>query len=195
MWNRQDMSQQDRDKWDQRYVEDSYQKGNPVTLLENWINKIPAGKALDIACGAGRNAIFMAQAGFEVDAIDISREGLNKARKNAGDDLLKIRWIEHDFDQAYDFDTDYDLIIVLWYVNLNLITQLCDCLAPGGYLLCEEHLLSDVSVIGPTSSQFRVAPGQLREAVSSLTILMYDESVETNDSGEQVASARVVARN
>lgn len=189
------MSQQDRDKWNQRYAEDSYQKGNPVTLLENWIHKIPVGKALDIACGAGRNAIFMARAGFDVDAIDISREGLNKAGRTAHEQALEIRWIEHDFDQAYDFETNYNLIIVLWYVNLELIRQLCGCLAPGGYLLCEEHLLSDEPVIGPGSARFRVAPGQVRDTVSALDILMYEESIQTNDAGELVASARVVARN
>lgn len=189
------MSQQDREKWNQRYAEDSYQKGNPVTLLENWINKIPVGKALDIACGAGRNAIFMAQAGFDVDAMDISSEGLAKARDKAENESLKIHWIEHDFDQAYNFETDYDLIVVLWYVNLRLIRQLCDCLAPGGYLLCEEHLQTEEEVIGPSNARFRVAPGELRNTVSKLDILMYEESIATNESGERVASARVVARN
>lgn len=188
------MSRLDRDKWNQRYAEDSHRKGNPVTLLENWIAEIPLGKALDVACGAGRNAIFMAQAGFDVDAIDISREGLNSAKKNAESQGIDINWVEHDFDQACEFETGYSLIVVLWYVNLPLICRLCDCLAPGGYLLCEEHLITDQWVAGPGNSNFRVAPGQLREAVSALNVLMYEESIETNEEGEQVASARVVAR-
>ncbi len=188
------MSQQDRSKWNQRYAEDSYRKANPVCLLENWITKIPVGKALDVACGTGRNAIFMAQAGFDVDAIDISREGLNEAKKNAESQGIDIYWVEHDFDQAYEFETDYSLIVVLWYVNLPLISRLCDNLAPGGYLLCEEHLITEQQVTGPGNSSFRVEPGQLREAVSALDILMYKESIETNDEGEQIASAGVVAR-
>lgn len=188
------MSQQDRNKWNQRYAEDSNSKDNPVTLLENWIEEIPAGKALDIACGAGRNAIFMARAGFDVDAIDISRQGLNKAQQNAENQALDINWIEHDFDQPYNFDTDYDLIIVMWYVNLPLISKLCHCLAPGGYLLCEEHLMTDQEVIGPTSSSYRVESGELREAVSALEVLYYRESIETAAEDEQLASAAVVAR-
>lgn len=189
------MSQQDRDKWNKRYAEDSYRKGNPVTLVENWIAEVPRGKALDIACGAGRNAIFMAKAGFDVDAIDISHEGLKKARARADAEAVEVRWIAHDLDQPYDFRSDYALIVVLWYVNLPLIRRLCDCLAPGGYLLCEAHLLSDQAVTGPTSDNFRVAPGRLRAAVCGLDIVMYEESVEINDAGEQVASARIVARN
>jgi len=188
------MSKQDRIKWNQRYAEDSYHKNNPVTLVEDWLPRLPVGRALDVACGAGRNAIFLAQAGYQVDAIDISSEGLNQARQKAESQGLSINWIEHDLDQTYQFDTDYDLIIILWYVDLALVTRLCGCLAAGGYLLCEEHLITDREVIGPTSSDYRVAPGDLREAVSGVDVLMYEESIETNPEGDQVASARVVAR-
>lgn len=188
------MSEQDRNKWDQRYTEDSYNKKNPVALVTDWLAQIPVGRALDVACGAGRNAIFLAQAGYRVDAVDISPEGLNLAQKEAVSLGLDINWIEHDLDQSYSFDTDYNLILVMWFVNLELVTQLCDCLAPGGYLLCEEHLITDEDVIGPKNPNFRVAPGALREAVSGLEVLHYDESVEAIPEGGQVASARVVAK-
>jgi len=189
------MSNQDRDKWNQRYAEGSYHKNNPVTLVQDWLPRLPVGRALDVACGAGRNSMLLAQAGYQVDAIDISREGLNLARLNAENQGLSINWIEQDLDQPYKFDTEYDLIIVMWYVNLELISRLCDCLAPGGYLLCEEHLITDQEVIGPTSLDYRVAPGDLREAVSGVDVLLYEESIEMNSEGEQVASARVVVKN
>jgi SAM-dependent methyltransferase len=189
------MSEQDRNKWNQRYAEDSYQKNNPVTLVEDWLPGILPGRALDVACGAGRNAVLLAQAGFKVDAIDISSEGLKQARRKANERGLSINWIEHDLDEPYAFDTDYDLIIVMWYVDLELVSRLCDCLAPGGYLLCQQHLVTDENVIGPTSASFRVAPGELREAVSGMELLVYEESIEMNTEGEQVASARVVVRN
>ena len=188
------MSKQDRDKWNQRYAEGSYHKNNPVTLVEEWLPGLPVGRALDVACGAGRNAILLAQAGYQVDAIDISREGLNLARQNAENLGLSINWIEQDLDQAYRFDTDYDLIIVMWYVNLGLISRLCDCLVPGGYLICQEHLVTDREVIGPTSLKYRVAAGELREAVSGVDVLLYEESIETNIEGEQLASARMVVK-
>ena len=188
------MSKQDRDKWNQRYAENSYNKNNPVVLLEEWLPQVPTGKALDVACGAGRNSILMARSGFQVDAIDISAEGLRKAGLQAGQLGLSINWIEHDLDQDFPFDTDYSLIAVMWFVNLELVKRLCGCLAAGGYLICEEHLLTDQEVIGPTSPQFRVAPGALREAVSDLELLLYEESIETGAEGERVASARVVAR-
>lgn len=188
------MSTEDRDKWDQRYAEDSYRKSNPVDLLSDWLPRIRVGKALDVACGAGRNALFLAEAGFRVDAIDISRAGLKLAAREAEVRGLDINWIEHDLDQPYSFDDDYDLIVVLWYVNLDLIRQLCDNLASGGTLLCEEHLRSDADVIGPGNPDFRVAPGALREAVAGLDLLLYQESIEALAEGGHIASARVVAR-
>ncbi|MCH7881900.1 MAG: SAM-dependent methyltransferase, partial [Proteobacteria bacterium] len=70
----------------------------------------------------------------------------------------------------------------------------CDCLAPGGYLICEEHLLTDEEVIGPKNLDYRIAPGALDEAVAGLEVLHYEESVEAIPEGGQVASARVVAK-
>jgi len=187
------MSEADRSKWNQRYAEDSYRKTNPVTLLSDWLPRIPVGRALDVACGAGRNALLLAEAGFQVDAIDISAVGLKQLERNSRERGQSVNCIEHDLDQDYAFDTEYDLIVVLWYVNLALITRLCACLAPGGYLLCEEHLRSEQEVIGPGNDNFRVAPGALREAVSSLDLLLYEECVEAIPEGGQLASARVVA--
>ncbi len=188
------MSDEDRDKWNLRYAEDSYEKRNPVQLLEDWLPKMTPGRALDVACGAGRNALRLAQAGFRVDAIDISAEGLRQARAQAAAAGLDINWIEHDLDEPFSFAGDYDLILVLWYVDLDLITRLCEHLAPGGYLLCEEHLVASVDVIGPGSARFRVEPGALRAAVAPLDVLLYEESVEVVDEGDRVASARVVGR-
>ena len=188
------MSKQDREKWNKRYTENSYHKNNPVTLVEEWLPKLPVGRALDVACGAGRISLLLAQAGFQVDAIDISHEGLSQARQKAEDQGFDINWIEHDLDEPYQFDSDYDLIIVMWYVDLVLISRLCECLAPGGYLIGEEHLITDQQVTGPKNSNFRVASGKLREAISDLDVLFYEESIKLNSEGEQVASARVVAK-
>lgn len=188
------MSAEDRDKWDRRYAEDSYRKTNPVDLLRTWAPQAPSGRALDIACGAGRNALYLAEAGFRVDAIDISAVGLKQLNEQAERRGLAVNGIEHDLDRPFAFDRDYDLVVVMWYVNLPLITQLCDCLAPGGYLVCEEHLRVAEAVIGPENPRFRVAPGALREALATLELLYYEERVDAVPEGGRIASARAVAR-
>ena len=188
------MSKADRDKWDRRYAEDSYRKHNPVSLLHDWLPRLPVGRALDVACGAGRNAIFLAEAGFRVDAIDISPVGLETARREAEHRGLAVNWIEHDLDIPYVFDRDYDLILVLWFVRLDLLRELCSHLAPGGFLVSEQHLAAEGDFAGPENRLFRVAPGALRTAVEDLEVLFYEEGAGLNSDGEPIASARVVAR-
>jgi tellurite methyltransferase len=188
------LSQLDRDKWNHRYATDSQRKSNPVSLLETWLPGVKVGRALDVACGAGRNSLFLAEAGFTVDAIDISAEGLEIARAKADQKNLTINWIESDLDQSPSIDDQYELIIVLWYVNLPLISQLVQNLSPGGYLICEEHLQSEVVAIGPSNGRFRVAPGALKDASRPLEILHYDESIRPTEEQQYLASAQLVAR-
>jgi len=202
------MSEEDRSKWDQRYAEDSHRtRAQPGEFITQWIDRVTIGNALDVACGLGQKSIFLAEAGFQVDAIDVSNIGLNRARQQAEEDELDINWIQHDLDQPYAFNQKYDLIIVMWYVDLLLIRRLCDQLAPGGYLLCEEHLacdnLSD-AFTGPKNENFRVAPNALYEAVAGFNVRYYDEYVgviegyqaSSHDSdASMISRARLVVSN
>lgn len=188
------MSDTDRRKWDQRYREDSYQKGLPAELLLDWAPRVEPGRALDVACGAGRNAIYLAARGFTVDAVDISAEGLRLARAAAAAEGLEINWMEQDLDRGLAVAGDYRLIVVLWYVDLALLGRLGERLEPGGYLVSEQHLRTDAEVIGPRTAEFRVAPGALAAAAGNLETLHYRESVYPVGEDERIASAQLVAR-
>jgi tellurite methyltransferase len=184
------MSEEDRSKWDQRYAEDSHRKrSQPGEFIAQWIDKITVGKALDVACGLGQKSMFLAEAGFQVDAIDVSAIGLERASQQAMVQGLDINWIQHDLDQPYDFSQKYALIIVMWYVDLELIRRLCKQLAPGGYLLCEEHLACDNesgAFSGPKNVNFRVAPNALRKAVDGFDVCFYEEYVGVGEGHQQV---------
>ena len=197
------MSEQDRQKWDLRYAEDSQRKrGHPGELITRWIDQLPVGRALDVACGLGQKSIYLAQAGYQVDAIDVSAVGLTQAKLAAESMDLDINWIQHDLDLPYEFSDNYDLIIVMWYVDLPLIRRLCEHLAPGGYLLCEEHLACDEpgsELIGPKNPDFRVASNALLESVSGFDICYYDEYVGNSEDHQDTESglisrARLVVR-
>ena len=72
----------DQKRWDQRFGRKEFAFGKePNPFLKKHIRLLPKGKALDIATGEGRNAVFLAQHGFEVDAVDISEKGLKKAQE------------------------------------------------------------------------------------------------------------------
>lgn len=190
------MGDSDRQKWDRRYREGAYaERTHPSALLAEQIAGIPAGRALDVACGAGRNALFLAARGFEVDAVDISGEGLALGRDRARKSGLSVNWIQHDLDSPLDGpEPGYQLILVVRYVNLPLLPRLVDLLAPGGYLLCEEHLESDAEVIGPGNPAFRVRPGDLEKAAAGLDICQLQEGLVTEPDGRLAALAQLVAR-
>lgn len=70
--------------WDERFREGEYPRDpDPSPVLRDYVSEFPDGGALDIATGTGRNAVFLAEAGYTVDAIDQSREGLRISRENA----------------------------------------------------------------------------------------------------------------
>lgn len=189
------MTQTDRLKWNERYQNGTYgERRYPSALLQEWIDRIPCGRALDVACGAGRNALFLAARGFTVDAVDISRAALDLARGRAQEAGLLINWIEHDLDESLALDAQYALILLVRYVNLPLLRQLTGNLAPGGFLVCEQHLVTDQEVVGPSNSAYRVASGALRAVAKDLCIHHLEEAIVQDPDNRKAALARLVAQ-
>lgn len=186
------MSDADRAKWDARYTAGSYaDRTHPTAWLAERLAELPRGKALDIACGAGRNALYLAAAGYQVDAIDISPVGL--ARGAGLDHAAGVNWIEADLDSTPLPDTQYDLIVWVRYVNRPLFEMLESRLKPGGYLLVEQHLRVEQEVIGPSDPAYRLAPNELLKAAARLRVLAYQEGLMTDPDGRQVALTRLLA--
>lgn len=190
------MSNADRRKWNERYSRsDCPDHGQPSALLTEWVPNLPeGGRALDVACGAGGNAMYLAAAGYRVDAVDIAAEGLALGAARAESLNLQVNWIEHDLEKGLAMRDAYELIVMIRYVNLPLLADLGRHLSPGGHLLVEQHLLTDAEVAGPVNPLFRVAPGELAASVGGLDIVFQDEGLDTGAGGALVASARLVAR-
>jgi SAM-dependent methyltransferase len=198
------MSEQDKTRWEDRYATGTHGgRTHPSELLVSWAPRVLASRArpefepraLDVACGTGRNARYLAGLGFEVDAVDIAEAGLDRAQSLAGASALSVRWLQHDLDRPLPEEfCGYDLILLVRYVNLTLLENLCRRLNPGGWLICEEHLRTRAEVIGPSNPAFRVAPGAIAEAAAGLEILLAEESLTSDPDGRPVALARLVAR-
>jgi len=190
------MTQADRVKWDERYLSGAYaDRTHPSALLEQWIDRIPPGRALDVACGAGRNALFLAAHGFSVDAVDISGEALAIASGSERRAGLSVNWIEHDLDEPLGLTPGYALILVVRFINLPLIRELVELLAPDGFLVCEQHLVTEAEVAGPTDPAFRVKPGELKQLAQGLRIHHFEEDLTHDPDQRPVALARLVAQN
>lgn len=192
------MSERDRERWNARYAEGAYgERSHPAVLLANWADAAPRGRALDLACGAGRNALYLAQCGFAVDGVDISSEALARAAQRAETAELAINWLEHDLDQPLPEGPPYALITVIRYADTALLSSLPERLAPGGVLVVEAHLggeLFTADVGGPGSERFRLAPGELAAACESLEVLHSCEAQITDPDDRLMALAQFVGR-
>lgn len=194
------MSQADLSRWDARYRAGAYaSRAYPTPLLEDHVASLPRGRALDVACGTGRNALYLAAAGYEVDAIDISPTGLERARAAALVRGLRVNWIEADLDSGLDAATaarsDYALIVMVRYVNMALIPQLIDRLSEGGMFLCEQHLVSGLDVVGPSNPAYRLESNELLRAARDLKILFYREGVIEDPDGRRASLAQLIGAN
>lgn len=189
------MADADRGRWDARYRQGAYQdRTHPSAFLAAHVDRAPIGEALDLACGAGRNANFLASRGFTVNGWDISVEALGQAQARAEELALDIDWRSCDLERVTLPKDHYDLVIQIRYVNWALVGQAIDALRPGGVFLSEQHLVTDRDVVGPSNPAFRATPGQLRAAVSPLAIEIYEELHTVDPDGRAVALARVLAR-
>ena len=205
------MSQADRDKWEARYREGAYaDRTHPSALVSEWLPKLDIDvdieatqpRALDIACGAGRNAIHLARRGWRVDALDISQVALDRLAAQAAEERVAVVCMQADLEDLSRLppalaSEQYALAVVIRYTNLPLIARLERALEPGGYLIAEEHLqLAEppADVVGPRNPRFRVAPGALRAAAAGLVVIEYREGIVEEPDGRIAALAQLIAR-
>jgi tellurite methyltransferase len=172
--------EQDRIKWNSRYGGDDLLLGpEPSAWLTENIGLIealvPGRKALDIACGEGRNSIYLAGRGFAVTGLDISEAGLAKARSRAAAEGYDIDFRQADL-EAYAFVETYDLILNFNFLLRDLVPRLVGALHPGGVLVFDT-ILSTPSLQGVHTKDFLLQPGELERlfSVFSGTIIRSEE--------------------
>lgn len=160
----------DRIKWNERYSgEEWFFSLAPSKFLARSLDRImtltQGRRALDIACGEGRNAIYLAQHGFVVDAIDIAERGLERGRGRAEELGLAVNFIHADLER-HRIDAAYDLILNFNFLLRPLIPQLVASLAPGGVILMET-ILAAPGLQGEHKEDFLLKPGELERIFSA----------------------------
>lgn len=186
----------ERERWNEKYSDATFDPPDrPIPELERRLHTLPGGRALDVATGTGRNALALAEDGYDVDAIDVSDVALERARRRANDRGVDVNWIRADVADV-DLETDaYDVITVGFFAALEHVPALTEALAPGGVLVYEHHLRSSDSVeVGPSSDRFRYRSNDLLRAFLDLTVLSYEERRRPVPGGT-AAIATLVARN
>ena len=188
------MGDADRERWNARYESGEYAaRTHPSPLLAAWLDRLPRGRALDAACGRGRNAIHLAANGYTVDAMDISDIALARARERADAAGVAVNWIEADLERSDIARDMYDVIVIARFMHRPLIPRLIDALRPGGHIVYDHHYITPVEVGGPKSRRFRARPNELLERFRALRVLFYEEGIVADPDGGRMALARLVA--
>lgn len=184
--------------WDDRFRDGTYPHDpDPSPVLDRYVETFPEGRALDIATGTGRNALFLAGAGYDVDAIDQSRVGLEIARQHARDRGLddRLAWIQADLTEHHFPRSTYAVITISFYRAVDRFPDIKAALIPGGILFVQHHLRSSEPVdAGPSGNRYRHPANELLHTCLDLTVLFYAEVTEEDDD-RTAATAQLLARN
>ena len=172
-------------KWNKRYAASGLVwSAGPNALFASEIADLVPGKALDVGCGEGRNAIWLAEQGWEVTAIDFAEEGIAKAVRIAEKKALTVNWMVSDI--AEMSPAQFDLVAVLYFhtgpdERLMWFPKVVDCVSPAGTLIYIGHDPANIEggVGGPQDPE-------LLPSVDEITGYLKSFSLE---------DARVVERN
>jgi len=184
----------DRIKWNSRFAsQESFLGQQPSPFLVREIETIKSlttgRRALDIACGEGRNSIFLAGHGFRVTGIDISDVGLAKAARRAEEERVAVEFVCADLD-SYRLEGCYDLVLNFNFLLRRLIPVEVGLLNPGGLLLFDTILVTP-RMSEPANPDFYLQPGELFRLFAGFDgeILFFEET----DDGD-VPTARLMFR-
>lgn len=154
------MSSEDKKRWDNKYKNNSV----PMKVLEVvaiYASLAKGSKALDIACGKGRHSKFLAEQGFEVDALDISEVAINSLE---GIENINAKMV--DFDSYVLKENAYDLIVCTYFLERRLFPQIQLALKKDGILIFETFMHHEENTKTPSNRAFLLEKGELEQSFS-----------------------------
>ncbi|MFQ5879731.1 MAG: class I SAM-dependent methyltransferase, partial [Dehalococcoidia bacterium] len=186
-------------RWDQRYRREEMPRGAAALLVEEASLLPRGGKALDVAMGNGRNALYLASLGFQVTGIDISSVAVERCRQRARALGLSVTAIAADLERHPLPVAEYDLVVNFNYLQRSLVGPLVAALKPGGVLVFETFTTeqrrfgaersADLRPYGPKDPEHVLRPGELRQLFPSLEPLFYREEVVPGEKGPKAIAS------
>jgi tellurite methyltransferase len=183
-----------RSEWDEKYrLAGEAPPAEPASFVRELLPHLPRGAALDLACGAGRHTLFLAESGRHVTAVDRSGVAIDKLEAAARAARLPVRRISalgkksRPFPQGIELmeadlegielpEESFDLILNIRYLQRPLFPQMCRALRPGGVLLFETYTRAQLEFDGgPRNPAHLLEPDELRTAFPALRLLFYRE--------------------
>lgn len=178
----------DAERWNDRWQE---RAGNPW-VPDDWLLRVlpllPKGRLLDLACGRGRNALFLAEQGYAVTAVDIAEEGLQQLRNEAARRGLNLEVRQMDLETESDLGRNlYDVAIDFFYLQRALMPALCAAVAPGGVAVVRTFSRAGNFPGEGPHPDFVLEPGELPRIFSGWEILLHEEGLEPSSKGGGLA--------
>jgi SAM-dependent methyltransferase len=136
----------DEQAWDQRYAEsDRIWSGQPNVVLVAEVSGLPPGRALDLGCGEGADAVWLAKQGWQVTAVDISGVALSRAASHAASAGVTVDFQRRDLAVSFPegvFDLVSAQFLHSWeeFDREKILRRAAESIAPGGILLIEGHM-------------------------------------------------------
>lgn len=151
---------------------------DPAQFLVENVELLPKGRVLDVAMGSGRNAIYLARLGFEVEGVDMSPEAVNTALESAEKVGVTIRAQVADLEGNYYIEKGaYDVIICFNYLQRSLISQIKDGLRQGGIVVYETFIIDQVQFGKPKNPDYLLRHNELLNMFRDFRCLRYREGV------------------
>jgi tellurite methyltransferase len=173
-----------RQFWDTRY-RNEYEPRPPSALLQRWLSRLQPStghnRALDAACGTGRNAVLLAEHGWHVVGVDISPVGLHIAQEEARQRAVMLDLLAVDLHDWLP-PASFDLVCVFRFLDRSLCPRLQAALKPCGTLIYETFTIAQRNYEGgPRSDDFLLQPGELPTLFPGLEVLEYTEGTVEED--------------
>ncbi len=174
-----------------RQATDDPHGGRPADWLVRHRPLYAPGRALDLACGRGRNSVYLARESFQVAAWDRDAEALEELRSTAESlGLATVMTRLVDLEQAPDIPSaSFDLIVVFYYLQRDLAPQIARALKPGGVLVYETFLIDNHTRFNhPRRREFCLNHNELLSLFGDLRVLAYREGAQVPDRGPFTAA-------
>jgi tellurite methyltransferase len=179
--------------WNERYLaqEGEHAGTDPVALLVETAERLPPGRALDLACGAGRNALWLAERGWRVAAVDGAEAAIGILRRRASERGLRIDARVADLENGgYAIEPEsWDLIVFSYYLQRDLFEPARRGVKPGGLILAIVHITGP----GEEPTFKRLRPGELKGYFAGWEVL-HEYEGQPKDPGHKYGVSELVAR-